>query len=160
MNRRLFVGGAVSMFAAGVGATRIPPLFDVPKSIEDVAWHLERPIMTYEVWDGKPYAVTEFGGKVRFDRLILDPISHAWPPVPRWQLSGSWASAELTDDPAEGDMRTIDTMHPTPTSTPPAQVTRLSRYEGVPGGHCLGRNSNWLDSPRYTRDTGRGPGHP
>lgn len=57
-------------------------------------------LLAYEVWDGDPYVVFASHGRIRLDRLWKDPISHEFPPIPRWQLSGRWSQIGRTDGPA------------------------------------------------------------
>ena len=77
-------------------------LFGVPDSKSDAEWHLERPLLAYDVWDGTPIVVFEIDktGKIYIDQLILDPLSLRWPPVPRWQWTGEWRYINSTTDPA------------------------------------------------------------
>lgn len=67
---------------------------------------LERPVMAFQLWDGQPYVVFEFGDSshVYFDRLRIDWISIEWPPTPRWQWTGSWSYIEATTAPASAGL--------------------------------------------------------
>lgn len=75
-------------------------LTDVPENQVAAEGQLERPLLFYEVWDGTPYVVFEYGGVVHFDHLILDMSSMSWPPSPRWQWSGEWDSLDASSEPA------------------------------------------------------------
>jgi len=68
--------------------------------------HLERPVMAFQLWDGTPYVVFRLDDHVYFDRLRVDWMSIEWPPTPRWQWTGSWASIDTTADPASAGLAT------------------------------------------------------
>lgn len=146
----------------GLAAMMIRDLTQPPADAAEAANHLERDVIAYTLQDGTPYAVAEFGGKVRFDRMILDPISIEWPPTPRWQLSGNWTSIPIAADPASagmgfiGDTRVIygeitdprivsvdyfvdDEWHTTSVAAP-GFIIRLDEEAGVPFG------IRWLDA--------------
>jgi hypothetical protein len=61
-----------------------------------------RTIFAYEVWDGEAHILIRFAPDqpLHFDHLLLDWISIEWPPVPAWQLTGMWYSADPTTAPA------------------------------------------------------------
>lgn len=75
-------------------------LVSAPKTQQDAEAHLERPLLFYDVWEGTPHVVFEFGGTVHLDRLTLDMISIEWPPTPRWQWTGDWWTIDAIADPA------------------------------------------------------------
>ena len=89
------VGGAVL-----IEALRRPP------SRAWVEENVSGQVLAYEVWDGTPHLVFWFredwpsDGKVYFDHLRQDPVSIGWPPLPRWQWTGSWYYIAGTDAPA------------------------------------------------------------
>ncbi|MDQ3539257.1 MAG: hypothetical protein M3440_01085 [Chloroflexota bacterium] len=125
---------------------------------------LERPVMAFQMWDGTPYVVFEFGdsGHVYFDRLRIDWISIEWPPTPRWQWTGFWSYIDTTTAPASagltvaaggsvvfGQVNTpeivtleleIDGAWRSYPVSGPGYAVRLSGYDETPTGY------RWLDA--------------
>lgn len=94
------LGRTVILALIGAGIVAGDRLTDPPETQAEAERHLERPVLAYHLWDGTGFVVVEYGGTVHFDRLVLDPFSMEWPPLPRWQWTGNWWSLNATTDPA------------------------------------------------------------
>lgn len=131
---------AVVVALAHVGERLTTP----PRTQTEAEAHLERSIIAYALWDDVPYIVFEYGGTVHFDRLVLDLVSIDWPPTPRWQWTGMWATIDTTGDPASvGTGRTRP-----PRAANPAGPRRADgdvSYEPVIYGQVNSREIAWLD---------------
>ena len=90
--------GCVAVVAAGRALSRLP---DRDRA-EEIFGGPGRTILAYEVWDGEAHILIRFAPDqpFHFDHLLLDWISIEWPPVPAWQLTGMWYSADPTTAPA------------------------------------------------------------
>lgn len=72
----------------------------LPEDQAAVEEQLDRDVYAYFKLNGAGYVATQFGDRVIFDHLVLDPKPMGFPPEPRWQWSGDWTAIPVTDEPA------------------------------------------------------------
>lgn len=80
---------------------------ETPESIDDLRGDLAHQVVAYEVIDGTPLIVAQFGDAVFLDKLEMRRYSKEFPPYPIWQWTGMWerdldpkasATAHLTSE--------------------------------------------------------------
>ena len=101
-------------------------LTSLPRTQAEAEAHLDRQIIAYALWEDVPFVVFEYGGALHFDRLVLDLVSIEWPPIPRWQWTGSWWTMPVTTNPAS--VGTASTQRSVPTDP--------YRYASGPDAGC------------------------
>lgn len=77
---------------------------DTPGSIDDLTGDLPQQVLAYEVIDGTPLIVAEFGPSIFLDTLRLERISMDMPPYPKWQWTGMWERVSHPDALATADL--------------------------------------------------------
>lgn len=76
----------------------------MPVSKDAVSEHLQREALAYNVVDGTPLVIAEYGGTIFLDTLKLDRWSTEFPPYPRWQWTGDWERIDEPAAPATADL--------------------------------------------------------
>ena len=116
-----------------------------PRTRAEAEGHLDRSIIAYALWDDMPYVVFEYGGRVHFDRLVLDLVSIEWPPTPRWQWTGNWWTIASTSDPASVGVASTRSRSPMMSYQSSSDKDRANGVQPVIYGQVNAPEIVWLE---------------